>query len=74
MYDFKLDDKVYLSIQNLKTQQLMKKLDWKFTKQFTIKQKMSFCVYKFELLFKIKVHLTFHISLLWFSKNDSINK
>ena len=31
-YDFKLKNKIYLSTQNLKTQQFMKKLDWKFTK------------------------------------------
>ena len=31
-YDFKSENKIYLSTQNLKTQQLTKKLDWKFMK------------------------------------------
>jgi len=32
IYDFKSDDKIYLSTQNLKTKQFAKKLNWKFTK------------------------------------------
>ncbi len=48
-YDFKPGDKVYLSTWNLKTKQLTKKLDWKFTEQLTIKQKISFYAYELEL-------------------------
>ena len=32
VYNFKSENKIYLSTQNLKIQQLMKKLNWKFTK------------------------------------------
>ena len=35
---------------------------------------MSFYAYELELLFKIKIHSTFHVSLLWFLKNDLIDK
>ena len=35
---------------------------------------MSFYTYKLELSSEMKVHSMFHVSLLWFSKNDSISK
>ena len=37
VYDFKSENKIYLSTQNLKTQQFVKKLDWKFMKWLIIK-------------------------------------
>ena len=37
IYDFKSENKIYLSTWNLKIQWSVKKLDWKFTKQLTIK-------------------------------------
>ena len=73
-YDFKSDDKVYLSTQNLKTWWLSKKLDWKFMKWLMIKQKMSIYAYELELSSGMKVHSTFHMSLLWSSKNNSISR
>ena len=74
MYDFKSEDKIYLNTQNLKTQQLLKKLDWKFTEQLMIKQKISSYIYELELSSEIKVHSMFHISLLWLLKNDLIGR
>ena len=74
VYDFKSEDKIYLSTWNLKTQQSAKKLDWKFMKQLTIKQKMSFYVYELKLSSEMKIHSTFHISLLWFSKDNLISR
>ena len=74
VYDFKSEDKIYLSMWNLKMWQLTKKLDWKFTKWLMIKWKMSFYVYKLKLSSEMKIHSTFHISLLWFLKNDSISR
>ena len=74
MYDFKPEDKIYLSTWNLKMQQLMKKLDWKFTEWLTIRQKMSLYVYEFKLSSEMKVHSMFHISLLWLSKNNLISR
>ena len=73
-YDFKSENKIYLSTQNLKTQWLMKKLDWKFTKWLMIRQKMSLYTYELELSSEMKVHSMFHISLLQFSKDNLISK
>ena len=73
-YDFKSGDKVYLSTQNLKTQQSSKKLNWKFTKWLMIKWKMSLYTYELELSSEMKIHSTFHVSLLWFSKDNSISR
>ena len=73
-YDFKSNNKVYLSTQNLKTWWLSKKLDWKFMKQLTIKWKMSAYIYELELSSEMKVHLMFHTSLLWSSKNNLISR
>src|SRR5438046_5816542 len=73
-YDFKPDDKVYLSTQNLKTQQFSKKLNWKFTEQLMIKQKMSIYTYELELSSEMKIHPTFHTSLLQSSKNNLISR
>ena len=74
MYDFKLRNKIYLSTWNLKTQQLVKKLDWKFMKQLIIKWKMSFYIYELELSSKMKVYSMFHVSLLWFLKDNLISR
>ena len=73
-YDFKSDDKVYLSTWNLKTWQFSKKLDLKFMKWLMIKQKMSIYTYELELSSEMKVHLMFHTSLLWSSKNNLISR
>ena len=43
-------------------------------KQLIIKWKMNFYVYEFELSSKMKIHSTFHVSLLWFLKNDLIDR
>ena len=73
-YDFKSENKIYLSTQNLKMQQSVKKLDWKFMKWLMIKWKMSFYAYELELSFEMKVHSMFHVSLLQFLKDDSIDR
>ena len=73
-YDFKSDDKVYLSTQNLKTWWFSKKLDWKFTEWLMIKWKMSIYTYELELSSKMKVHSMFHMSLLQSSKDNSISR
>ena len=74
MYNFKSDDKVYLNTWNLKTKWSAKKLNWKFTEWLTIKQKISFYAYELKLLFKMKVYSIFHINLLWFLKNNLIDR
>ena len=52
----------------------MKKLDWKFTKQLTIKQKINSYVYEFKLSSEMKIYSMFYINLLWFLKNDLISR
>ena len=74
MYDFKSDDKIYLSTWNLKMKQFAKKLDWKFTKQLMIKWKISSYTYELELSSEMKVHSMFHVSLLWLSKDNLISR
>ena len=74
VYDFKSKNKIYLSTWNLKTQQFMKKLNWKFMKWLTIKWKMSFYTYELELSSEMKVHSTFHISLLQLLKDNLISR
>ena len=39
-----------------------------------IKQKINSYTYELELLLEMKVYSIFHVSLLWFSKNDLISK
>ena len=39
-----------------------------------IKWKISFYAYKLELSSEMKVHSTFHVSLLWFLKNNLIDR
>ena len=73
-YNFKPENKIYLSTWNLKMQQFVKKLNWKFTKQLIIRWKMSFYTYEFKLSSEMKVHSTFHISLLQLLKDDLIDR
>ena len=55
---------VYLNIQNIKTQQPLKKLNWKFMGPYQIKKKLSLYAYKLKLPTKIKIYPMFHVSLL----------
>ena len=74
IYNFKSENKIYLSTQNLKMQQLTKKLNWKFTKQLIIKWKMSLYAYKLELSSEMKIYSTFHVSLLQLLKDNLISR
>ena len=71
-YDYKIDDKVYLNEQNIRMQWLFKKLNWKFLKQYSIKKVINSYAYELDLSEDMKIHSTFHVSLLLFSKHDSI--
>ena len=58
----------------MKTKQFTKKLDWKFTKQLMIKWKINSYAYELELSSEMKIHSTFHVSLLQLSKNNLISR
>ena len=73
-YDFKEGDKVYLNTRNLRTQRPSKKLDWKFAGKYTIKRKISPYAYELELPVEMKIHPTFHVSLLQPSRHDPIGR
>jgi hypothetical protein len=63
---------VYLNTQNIKTQWPLKKLNWKFTGLYQIKKKLSPYTYKLKLPTKMKIYLTFYISLLQLLKNKPL--
>ena len=63
---------IYLNTWNLKMQWFLKKLDWKFAGEYMIKQKLSSYAYELELSSEMKIHSVFHVSLLLFSKHDSM--
>jgi transposase InsO family protein len=69
-WNFREGDKVYLNTRNLRTQRPSKKLDWKFAGPYTIKKKLSPYAYQLDLPSEMKVHPTFHISLLQPSKHE----
>jgi hypothetical protein len=56
-------DSVWLSIRNLKTDRPSKKLDYKMISSFKINKAFG-NVYTLDLPAHMKIHLTFHVSLL----------
>ena len=70
VYNYKINNKIYLNEWNIKMQWLFKKLDWKFLKWYSIKKMISFYTYEFDLSENMKIHSTFHVSLLLFLKHD----
>ena len=50
----------------------MKKLNWKFAGPYQIKKKLSPYAYKLKLLTEMKIHPTFHVSLLQPSKGEPL--
>ena len=57
-------DKVYLLRRNIKTKRPSNKLDWKKIGPFKIEKKVSEINYRLSLPNTMKIHPTFHISLL----------
>ena len=57
-------DKVYLLRRNIKTKRPSNKLDWKKIGPFKIAKKISATNYKLSLPQTMRIHPTFHISLL----------
>jgi transposase InsO family protein len=73
-YNYKVGDKVYLNGRNIKTQRPSKKLDWKFLGRYPIKKVVSPYAYELDLPENMKMHPTFHVSLLLPSKHDPVGR
>lgn len=61
---FQIGQTVLLDVLNIKTQQLLRKLDNKRLEQFPILGKVETHVYRLQQSEKMKIHLVLHISLL----------
>jgi transposase InsO family protein len=73
-YDFKEGDMAYLNTRNLRTQRPTKKLDWKFIGPYKIKRKLSPYAYELQLPPEMKIHPTFHVSLLQPMKHEPVGR
>jgi len=73
-YDFKEGDMVYLNTRNLRTQRPAKKLDWKFIGPYKIKRKLNPYAYELQLPPEMKIHPTFHVSLLQPLKHEPVGR
>ena len=68
---YKVGDKVFLLTRNIKTEQLLKKLNYKNIGPFKIK-KLVGLLYQLELPYTIKIHDVFHPNLLWKAANNPL--
>jgi transposase InsO family protein len=69
---YRVGDKVFLDIRNLKTRRPSKKLDWKNAGPFLVTKVVSPYAYKLELPPDIRIHPVFHTSLLRPSPSDPL--
>ena len=69
--EYKVDDKVWLSTKNIKTEKLLKKLDHKMIGPYKIKQLVKLLC-QLDLPISIKIHDVFYPSLLWKAISDSL--
>ena len=70
--EFEVGDKVWLDSRDIKTTRPMKKLDDKWFGPFPITHKYSRNAYRLELPPTLRIHPTFHISLLRRVQPDDI--
>ena len=68
---YKVEDKVFLSTRNIKTKQLLKKLNHKNIGPLKIK-KLVGLLYQLELPYTMKIHDVFHSNLLWKAADDPL--
>ena len=66
-----MGDKIYLSIQNLRTTRPNKKLDYKKIGPFMIITKLRPAIHKLQLLKNAKVYLIFNVFLLHLANLDT---
>ena len=72
---FQLENKIMLSIKNLKNARSKKKLFYKFIGSFEVVDVMSAQTYRLRLFEKWRIHFVFHVSLLKsYHENASITK
>lgn len=69
---FKIGDRVLLRHENIPTTTPCKKLDSKFLGPFKVISKLSDLVYKLQLPKTLRIHDTFHVSLLEKYREDTI--
>jgi hypothetical protein len=62
--NYQVNDKVWLSTKNLRTERLSKKLDYKQVRLFKILEKIGQAAYRLDLPVSMKCHNVFHTSLL----------
>ena len=68
--EFSIGNKVWLAVRNTRTEQASKKLYWKKIDPYWIIAKVGAQAYRLELLFSLRIHPIFYISLLeWYHKN-----
>ena len=62
--EFSISDKVWLAARNTRIEWASKKLDWKKIGSYWIIAKVGTQAYRLESLSSLRIHSTFHISLL----------
>ena len=62
--EFSVGDKVWLRTLNIRTERPSKKLDWKHLGPFTVTHRIGTQAYRLDLPTSMKIHPTFHVSLL----------
>jgi len=65
-------DMVWLLPRNIRTTRLCQKLDYKKIEPFKIMARIRTSAYKLDLRALMKIHTTFHISLLELYNNDRL--
>jgi hypothetical protein len=69
--EYKIDDMIWLSTKNIKIERSFRKLDHKWIESYKIKKILK-DVCQLDLSSSMKIHNTFHISLLRSISNDSL--
>ena len=61
---YKIDEKIYLQTDNIKTKRVSKKLDHRSIESFMIKRNIKNLSYELDLLKNMKIHSVFHAFML----------
>jgi hypothetical protein len=69
-FEYKIDDMIWLFTKNIKLERLFRKLDHKWIESYKVIKVLK-DVYQLNLSSSMKIHDTFHISLLRSASNDS---